>query len=152
MAALSPKSFLDHRRLAVVGVSRDPKSFSRALFHELVAKGYDVVPVNPAAGSVEGVACVASVRDVHPPVEGAILLTPASATADAVRDCSFAGIRRVWLHQGIGPGAASDEALEACREHGLETVTGFCPFMFLPGSAWIHRAHGWWRGHRHGNA
>ena len=145
MSSLSPVEFLTHRRLALVGASRDPRDLSRAILRELRARGYDVVPVNPAAGSLEGVACVASVRDIHPPVEGAILMTARERTADVVRDCAFAGVRQVWMHQGAGPGAASVEALAACRESGIAYVAGACPFMFLPGASWFHRLHGWWR-------
>ena len=36
--------FLECKRVAFVGVSRDPKHFSRALFREFVAKGYDPSP------------------------------------------------------------------------------------------------------------
>ena len=37
-------SFLSCRRIAVVGVSRDPKDFSRAVFRAFVERGYDAVP------------------------------------------------------------------------------------------------------------
>ena len=47
-------SFLSCRRIAVVGVSRDPKDFSRAVFRAFVERGYDAVPVNAAGGEVEG--------------------------------------------------------------------------------------------------
>jgi predicted CoA-binding protein len=43
------QEFLSQKRLAVVGLSRQPKDFSRALFHALRDQGYDVVPVNPEA-------------------------------------------------------------------------------------------------------
>ena len=43
-------SFLSCRRIAVVGVSRDPKDFSRAVFRAFVERGYDAVPVNPNGG------------------------------------------------------------------------------------------------------
>ena len=39
--------FLSNHRIALVGVSRNPQDFSRAVFRELTARGYDVVPVNP---------------------------------------------------------------------------------------------------------
>lgn len=151
MASCSPERFLAHRRLALIGLSRDPRSLSRALFTELRARGYDVVPVNPSAGSIDGVPCVASVRDIRPPVDGAILMTPASGTADAVHDCAFAGVPRVWLHRGVGPGSVSDEALAACAEERLEVVAGRCAFMDLDHAGWIHRAHAWWRGHATGH-
>jgi len=42
------QSFLDLKRLAVVGVSRNPTDFTRVLFREFRNRGYDAVPVNPA--------------------------------------------------------------------------------------------------------
>lgn len=52
--------FLVLRRIALVGVSRDPKDFSRVLFREMCDKGYDMVPVNPAltdGGKCWGAGC-----------------------------------------------------------------------------------------------
>jgi predicted CoA-binding protein len=144
MGSLAPETFLSHHRLALVGLSRDPRSLSRALFAELRARGYDVVPVNPSVHSIDGVECAASVRDVHPPADAAIVMTPAAQSADVVRDCAFAGIRHVWFHRGVGPGSVSDDALSACADAAVDFVEG-CPFMFMPRAGWIHRAHGWWR-------
>jgi uncharacterized protein len=41
------RDFLAHKRFAMVGVSRQPKDFSRSLFHEFLNRGYEAVPVNP---------------------------------------------------------------------------------------------------------
>jgi len=45
--AVRASDFLAQRRIALVGVSRDPRDLSRALFRELRGRGYDVVPVHP---------------------------------------------------------------------------------------------------------
>jgi predicted CoA-binding protein len=42
--------FLDRRRLAVVGVSRDPRDFTRGVYRAFVERGYDAWPVNAAGG------------------------------------------------------------------------------------------------------
>ena len=138
-------SFLSCRRIAVVGVSRDPKDFSRSVFRAFVARGYDSVPVNPNGGEAEGRPFSRGLADVAPPVEGALLLTPPSATARAVRDCAEAGVRRVWLHRGGGVGAVSPEAVALCRERGIEVVDGECPFMFLPDPGFVHGVHRFFR-------
>ncbi len=138
-------SFLSCRRVAVVGVSRDPKDFSRAVFRAFVERGYDAVPVNPAGGEAEGRRSVARVGDVQPPPEAALLLTPPAATAQVVRECAEAGVRRVWMHRGGGQGAVSASALALCRERGLEVVDGECPFMFLPHTAFVHGVHRFFR-------
>ena len=41
------QDFLAQKRIAVVGVSHDPKDFSRSLLRTLRERGYDAVAVNP---------------------------------------------------------------------------------------------------------
>jgi len=134
-------SFLSCRRIAVVGVSRDPKDFSRAVFRAFVERGYDAVPVNAAGGEPDGHPAARWVGDVQPPPEAALLLTPPAATGPVVRECADAGVKRVWMHRGAGQGAVSPEAVALCRERGIEVVDGECPFMFLPDTGWFHGVH-----------
>ena len=147
----SARQLLAGKRIALVGVSRNEKDFSRMVLRELVKRGHDVVPVNPAAGGVEldGRRAVARVADAAPSVDGAIFFTAPPQTADAVEEALAAGVRRVWLHRGGGPGASSPAALAACRGAGVEPITDLCPFMALPDAGWFHRLHGFFRGHRH---
>lgn len=140
---VSIDTFLAQHRLAVVGVSRNPHDFSRMLFDELRSRGYDVVPVNPNADEIAGLPCVASVSAISPPVDGVLIMTPPAATEQVVRDCAAAGIDKVWMHRGEGIGAVSDAALAFCAENGIDAVPGHCPYMFLPDSGFIHKAHAW---------
>jgi predicted CoA-binding protein len=134
--------FLSQSRIALVGVSRDPRDLSRSLFRELRGRGYDVVPVHPVLESVDQVPCARRLQDVRPPVGGALLMTPPAATDQVVRDCAEAGVSRVWMHRGAGRGAVSPAAVAYCHEHGIAVVEGACPFMFLPGAGVVHRTHG----------
>jgi len=139
------REFLALKRIALVGISRNEKDFSRGIYRELVRRGYDVVPVSPALGEVEGKPCHARIQDVRPPPEVALLLTSPERTELVVRDCLEAGVRRVWMHRGVGPGAVSPAAVAFCRANGIEVAAGVCPFMALPGSAWPHRLHAFFR-------
>ena len=139
------QEFLNERRLAMVGVSHDQRDFSRALFRELRSRGYDVAPVNPNLGEVEGRRCFGRVQDVEPPVEAVLLMTSPEVTEAVVRDCADAGVRTVWMYRATGRGSVSGKAVEFCRERGIQVIPGECPFMFLPGSAGIHRFHGFVR-------
>lgn len=133
--------FLCQRRLAVVGVSRNARDFTRAMFRELLQRGYDLVPVNPQAREIEGRTCFARVQDIAPPVSAALLLTPPHVTEQVVRDCAEAGIKHLWLHRGGGVGAVSQEAIAFCQESGMQMVAGFCVHMFLARAALCHRFH-----------
>jgi predicted CoA-binding protein len=139
------RSFLDLKRIAMIGVSRAEKDFSRVLLRDLLARGYDVVPVNPGATEIEGRPCFGRIQDVRPPVAGALVLTSPRFTDEVLRDCVEAGVRRVWLHRGAGAGSATPTALTFCAEHGIEAVHDLCPFMVLPGTGLPHRVHRFFR-------
>lgn len=141
----SIEDFLAQRRIAMVGISREPGSFSVQLCKELSRRGYDVVPVNPKTPNIQGRRCFARVQDIEPPVEAALLMTSPEGTDAVVNDCAEAGIRRIWMYRAAGRGAVSDQAVQFCREHGIHAVAGECPLMFLPHSGAIHRLHGFLR-------
>lgn len=142
-ASLSDVSdFIGQSRLALVGVSRNPRDFSRVLFRELVQRGYDVVPVHPGVPEIEGRQCFARVRDITPPVSAALLLTAPNVTDDVVHDCAEAGVTRVWMFRATGAGAVSSSAVSFCQANHIRVVAGECPFMFLPDAGLIHRLHG----------
>jgi len=136
------EDFLARKRLAMVGVSRDPKDFSRGLFADLRQRGYDMVPVNPKLDEVGGTRCFARLQDVTPPVAGVLVMTAPEKTEQVVHDADEAGISRVWLHRGVGTGAVSEAAVNYCHARGLHLVAGYCPYMFLPEAQFFHRIHG----------
>jgi len=144
MSALEQiRNFLCHKRFAMVGVSQHPKDFSRVLFRELQSRGYDVVPVNPAAVEIDGQKCFANMMEVQPPVSAALLMTSPKVTERVVRECAEAHVGWVWMFRGGGAGAVSAEAVGFCESQGIAVIPGECPFMFLPDGGWIHGLHGW---------
>ncbi|MFB3827293.1 MAG: CoA-binding protein [Bryobacteraceae bacterium] len=126
------KEFLAGKRVAVIGVSRSERDFSRILFREMVRRGYDAVPVNPAAVEIEGRRAFANVAEVTPAVDWALVMTAAGLRENIVRECASAGIPRVWLF-GTTP--------RTCHDAGVQAVSG-CPFMFFPRPGFPHNFHG----------
>jgi uncharacterized protein len=139
------ENFLAQKRVAMVGISREPHSFSSALFEEFCKRGYDVVPVNPKTPNVQGRRCFARLQDIDPPVGAALLMTPPEVIDKVISDCAEAGIRLVWMYRAAGKGAVSPRAVAFCQERGIRLVPGECPFMFLAGAGAIHRLHGFVR-------
>jgi predicted CoA-binding protein len=133
--------FLAVKRFAMVGVSRHREEFSRRLFDEFVKRGYEVVPVNPNAPVIEGKPCFARVKDITPPVTSALVTGPRSLQAGMLRDCAEGGVTLVWIFGISGDRSVSEEALAVCEKHGMQVVRGYCPFMFLPETAFFHRLH-----------
>jgi uncharacterized protein len=139
------QEFLARKRVAVVGVSRSEKDFTRKVYQELRRRGYDALPVNPGLGEIEGRPCFARLQDIQPPPEWALLFTSPQQTEEVVRGCLAAGVRRVWMHRGVGKGAASPRALVFCAANDMQVVKDLCPFMVLPEGALPHRIHGFFR-------
>jgi len=137
------EGFLGLKRIAVVGVSRDPKQISYTLWQELRQRRYDAIPVNPAAAEIDGVRCYPSVTDIVPPVDGALIITTPAVAEQVLEQCAAVGIGKVWLYGGLGGGATSEKTVRAAEMLGLEAVSGLCPYMFLPGTPAFHAMHGW---------
>jgi uncharacterized protein len=61
-----------------------------------------------------------------------------------VRDCTTAGVRRVWMHGSIGKATSvSAAAVEYCRQHDISVIAGACPMMYGPGADVGHRCMRW---------
>jgi predicted CoA-binding protein len=136
------EDFLALHRIAMVGVSRNPKDFSRLLFREMCDRGHDMVPINLVAEEIDGRECFHSLEAVKEPVEGVLVMTPFHATLQVVQDCAAAGVRNVWIYRAGGKGSVSPEAIAFCKENGMRVVDGHCPFMFFPETKFVHRVHG----------
>jgi hypothetical protein len=137
--------FLNFKRIAIAGASRDPKHFSRTLMDEFVKRGYDVVPVNPNADEIAGRVCAKSLAEVDPAPEGVLVMTSADGACELVKESAARGVKLVWLYRAVGRGAVSRDAVESCDELGIRVIAGECPFMFFPDTGWIHRVHAAWR-------
>ncbi len=122
--------FLKGHRIVVAGVSQDPKSLANALYNKLKTSGYDVVPMNPKGGEVEGVRCATSLASIDGAIDGVFAVTPASAGADLVRQCSERGVKQIWFHRSFGQGSVAKDAIAEAEKRGITCIAGGCPLMF----------------------
>lgn len=129
--------FLSQRRIAIVGVSRNPSDYSRAVFRKFLQLGYDTVPVNPNTAEVDGIDCRASVCEIKPVPDAVLLLTSPQATLGELEDCSLAGVKRVWSRRVFDAAAQ-----QFCDQNVISAIDGYCPFLFFPDSGGIHKFHG----------
>jgi hypothetical protein len=124
------EEFLEQKRIAVAGVSRDSKQPANLIFRRLRDTGHDVVAVNPNADEVEGARAYPSVTAIPEGVDGVVVVTTPEVARHVVADCAAASVPRVWLHRGLGPGSVSDDAIAVAHEHGITVIPGGCPNMF----------------------
>ncbi|QEC46927.1 CoA-binding protein [Baekduia soli] len=134
-------AFLAHRRIAVTGVSRQPKGHgANVVYQRLRQRGYEVFAVNPNAEEVEGDPCFGDLRAIPGGVEAVVIGTRPEVAEATMRECAELGIGHVWMHRGPGSGSVSPAAAAAGRERGIAVIDGGCPCMFGPTSDPGHQA------------
>jgi uncharacterized protein len=130
---LKVHDFLAQKRIAVAGVSGNNSHHpvGNLIFHRLKKSGHDVFPVNPHMQTFDGGRCYPDLQSIPGGVDGVVIVTRPELTERLARDCSDAGVRRVWMHQSVGKGSSvSADAVEYCRQHEISVIAGGCPMMY----------------------
>jgi predicted CoA-binding protein len=133
--------FLAQKRIAVAGVSRDPKGGhgGNVVYQRLKDRGYQVFAVNPNADTVEGDPCYRNLAAIPGGVDAVVIATTPAVTPSVVQECRDLGITRVWMHRSFAGGSVSKEAHDLCRQSGIACIAGGCPLMYGPTSDGGHR-------------
>jgi uncharacterized protein len=133
--------FLANKRVAVTGVSRQPKDHgSNVVYKRLRERGYEVFAVNPNAHEVEGDPCYRDLRSVPGGVDAVVIATKPEIAEETMRECAALHIKHVWMHRGPGPGSVSEAAADYGRQQGIAVIDGGCPCMFGPTADPGHKA------------
>ena len=117
------------RTIAVVGASDNPARASYGAIADLHAKGYRVVPVNPALAGQDilGHEVLGSLSDVPAPVHMVDIFRNSAAALEVTREAialkDTLGIRVIWMQLGV----RNDEAALEAEAAGLEVVMNRCP-------------------------
>lgn len=135
------RDFLRRSRIAVTGVSRDPKTHgANVVYRRLRERGYDVVAINPNATTVEGDPCWPDLRSVPGGVEAVVIGTSPAHAEATVRECVDLGVDAVWMHRSVDAGSVDPAAVALGRASGLTVIDGGCPCMYPPAADPGHRA------------
>jgi uncharacterized protein len=133
----SINSFLSSRKIAIAGVSREPKKFGYQVFKQLKDKGFEVYPINPNADYIDGTPCFRSVSALPLSVHSLVILTPKKLTRDVVAEAITKGIDNIWIQQM----SDTREAIELTKAHPVNLVTGECILMHTDPVQGIHKFH-----------
>jgi uncharacterized protein len=131
------QDFVDHKRIAIVGVSLDPKKFGGGAYKELKQRGYQVYAIHNEMKEFEGEPCYPDLASVKDKVDGVFVCVSPKKGEQVLRDAASAGLRRVWLQ----PGAESAQLVKLAGELGLTAITGKCILMYAPPVRSVHGLH-----------
>ena len=98
--------------IAIIGASTDRRKYGNKAVRAWLKAGATVVPVNPKAGSVEGIPCVPSILDYPDAIDIASFYVPPQVGLHVIEEIAEKGISEVY----VNPGAESDELLERAND------------------------------------
>lgn len=131
------QKFLAPRKMAMAGVSRNPKKFGGSIFKELKEKGFELYPINPNAEEIQGVKCYKSVDDLPADVEHLFIVTQKHETALVAQAAITKGIKMVWIQQQ----SDTPEAVKLIQEAGIPVIYKKCIMMFADPVKSVHGFH-----------
>ena len=132
------QDFINGKRIAIVGVSREGTKFGNTAFAELAARGYQVFAVHPEAKEIAGTPCYPNLAALRGQVDGVLVVVPPQQAVSVLQEAAVVGLKNVWLQQG----AESSEVLAQARDLGLNLVAKKCVLMYAPP---VRSFHGWHR-------
>jgi uncharacterized protein len=129
--------FLAENRLAVAGVSTDPKKFGYQIFKDLQKQGYNILPVNPRHDSIDDSKCFKSISELPSDVKSLLIMTPKKATDTLLREAIEKGIQHIWVQQH----SETEKTIKIAEEYQKEIIFGKCIYMFAEPVAGFHKFH-----------
>ncbi len=134
-------NFMMQKKLAVIGMSRNPKDYTRNLSRDLAVRGYEIYPVNPNASEIEGKKCYSNIASVDAEVNAALIFTKGEILSSNIDEVVARGIKNIWLNfdKPLTPELISK--IEKYEEQGINIIHGLCPYMFIENPQFFHKLH-----------
>lgn len=105
--------------VAIIGASADRSKFGNKSVRAHQAQGYEVFPINPKGGQIEGLPVYRSLADVPAEqLDRVSLYVPPAVGLSLLPEIAAKGCDELWLN----PGSESEELVHKARELGLETI------------------------------
>jgi len=113
------------KTVAMVGASMNKTRPSYFVLKYLLAKGYDMVPINPGHGgkTLLDQTIEASIFNIEKPIDVVDVFRNSEAAMQVTRDAIEVGAKVVWMQLGV----RNDEAATLAEDAGLKVVMNRCP-------------------------
>ncbi len=105
--------------VAILGASADRAKFGNKSVRAHLLQGYDVYPVNPKGGQIEGLTVYSSIGDIPVAHLNRIsVYLPPQVGLQMLPEIAAKGCDELWLN----PGSDSEAIVAAARKLGLEPI------------------------------
>lgn len=109
---------MTRKTVAIVGASADRSKFSNKSIRAHARQGWEVFPVNPRGGEIEGLPVFASLRDIPTRIDRVSLYLPPALGLSVLAD--IAAVKPAEFF--VNPGAESEELVAAAEKLGLTPI------------------------------
>ena len=110
---------MSHPTVAILGASADRSKYGNISLRTHLKQGYEVYPVNPKGGEIEGLPVYKSLADVPGGKLSRIsVYLPPAVGLKLLPEIAARGCDELWLN----PGSESDELIAAAQAAGLNTI------------------------------
>lgn len=130
-------NFYREKKIAIAGVSRNPKKFGNQVLTELTKKGYEILPINPKASSIDNIKCFPDIESLPADAQSLLILTPKDQTDAVLRSALNKGIKNIWVQQM----SETADTIKIAEEYQKEIIHHKCIFMFSEPVAGFHKFH-----------
>jgi hypothetical protein len=112
------------KKIAVVGISKDPTKTSREIANYLVTYGYEVVGVNPfiKEEQLDGIKIYHRLTDIPGRVDIVDVFRRSEDIPEIIDDVLNIAPKALWLQQGI----RNDSAVKPVIEIGIKVIQDKC--------------------------
>jgi predicted CoA-binding protein len=110
------------KRIAVVGISNDPRRASNGVARYLLKNGYDIVPVNPLITDFEGIPAWPHLEAIDGPVDIVNIFRRPEHVPAVVDEAIRIGAKVIWMQQGV----IQHEAAATASAAGLHVIMDTC--------------------------
>src|SRR5690606_29465775 len=131
------RQFLEPKKIAVAGASRNPKKFGGMLIKDLKEKGFEIYPVNPNTEDIQGIKCYKSVADLPEDVKHLLMATPKAESAEVARQAIEKKIEMIWIQLM----ADTPETVKIIEDAGITLIHKKCIYMFAEPVKGPHNFH-----------
>ncbi len=124
------EKFFEPQSVAVIGASQTPHKAGNDVIQNILANEFagKLFLVNPRGGEILGHKVYKSIQDLPESVDLAVIILPAAATPEAIRNCAAKGAKAIVLAAG-GFAEVDDkgerlqeETLKAIRDSGVRAI------------------------------
>jgi uncharacterized protein len=129
--------FINSKKVAIVGYSRNKNKFGNAAYHELKKRGYEVFPVNKTESEIDGVKCFPDLYSLEEKVDSVFISVKSESVKEILLQADKLKIKNIWLQQG----AETKEILDEAIKLNIELVAHKCILMYLEPVKSIHKFH-----------